>query len=358
MNIKRIVPILIGIVLIAFGVGFYSLRYNDNFYFSRNTNWGSLNIGSGNDSVYIGNKGIEVRDGDDHVVISWDGIKVQDGKNNVSIGWDGIKINEGGKSTNIGFGNIGSWFGISTKDLKEEKINEEKTAQLDDIDMINISSSFVDIKVTTEDRDDVRIHYYGKMRTNVVPVLEVEKVSKELKVKLVTPNTNTYRVVESDVVLEVFVPKSFSHNISITSSSADVYVKNLSLQNLSIATSSGDLELTNIISKLFTMSTSSGDILFEHCMGDYKITTSSGDIELDLIDENGNVEVTTSSGDLTILLGDNANYSVKGTTSSGDVKSKGPISINKDKFGKFEATLGSGKNTMKITTSSGDIEFR
>ncbi len=358
MNMRRYVPILVAIALIALGVGFLSLRYNDNYGFISSKSGNLLNINSRDGIVKIGTDGIEVIDGKDHVSIGWNGIKVKDGKEEVSIGWDGIKVKDGNKS---GFSidkssSNWNWFGISSNKLKWETVDEEKFSEIDGINSIAISSPFIDVKVTSEDRDDVRIRYYGKMKSNVLPTLKVEKKSNNLDIKLES-NTNSYSVMDSDVVLEVFMPKSFSENISTSTSSGNIYMKDLIVKDFSISSSSGDLELENLEGKALNLSTSSGDIKLEDSIGEINVTSSSGDVFLDNNKTNENMKITTSSGDVSINLSNNSSYKIEGTTSSGDVHYNGPISVEKDRSGKFDFTIGSGEKLIRIVTSSGDIEF-
>ncbi len=355
MNIRKFVPILVAVALIALGVGLLSLRYNDNYRFVSSKTGNLLNINSRGGMVKIGTDGIEVKDGKDHVVVGWDGIKVKDGNDEVSVGWDGVKVKEGNKSI-FSIGKNWNWFGISSRDLKWETIDEERLSEINGVNKIEISSQFIDIKVTSEDRDNVRIHYYGKMKTNVVPELKVEKTSSKLNIKL-EHNSNSYSVVESDVVLEVFVPKSFNGELNTTSSSGDIYMKDLVGKNLNVSASSGDLQLENLEAQVFNLTTSSGEIILNDSLGEIRAASSSGDIFLDNSRSNENINATTSSGDVSIKLGDDANYKVEGTTSSGDVYYDGPISIEKDRSGKFNLTIGSGEKSIKVSTSSGDVRF-
>lgn len=356
MNVRKVVPILVAVALIAFGVGIFSLRYNENYKFVNSKSGNLLNINSSDGVVKIGSDGIEVKDGNDHVVIGWNGIKVNDGEDQVSIGWDGIKVKDGRKSNfSIGSRNW-NWFGITSKDIKWETVDEEKLAQTNGVNNISIASSFIDIKVTSEDRDDVRIHYYGSMKTNVVPVLKVDKVSNNLNIKL-EHNSNSYSVVESDVVLEVFVPISFNGEITTSSSSGDIRMKDLIGKALNVTASSGDLYLEKLEGQILSLTTSSGEIHIKDLVGEIRASSSSGDISLDNPKSNENINMTTSSGDVFIKLGDNPNYTIEGTTSSGDVYYDGPISIEKDRNGRFDITIGSGENFIKVITSSGDIRF-
>ncbi len=363
MDIRRFIPILIGVVLISFGIGIYSLRYYDNITFDRfkhngvNTNdKGLLNVKSNGSNVVIGKEGIQVKDGDEFVSISWDGINVKDGDEQVSVGWNGIKVKDGEKEVR-GMANLGGWFGITTKNLDNHIIDEEKHENIDGITSIKVASSFIDIKVLQENRDDVLIKYYGSMKSNVVPKLETERNGSELNIKL-TSNKNSYTVSESNVVLEVIIPTTYDKDINVTSSSADIFINDFVGKDFKIASSSGDIDINNVKGKNVNITTSSGDMSLDKLESHVNLTSSSGDIELFVNKSTEDVKIVTSSGDVNVSFDEGANYNVFGTTSSGDVRSSRLISVNKDKNSKFEFSVGNGGKEMRITTSSGDVFFK
>ena len=356
MSIKRLVVVLIGVVLVAFGVGFLSLRYNDDYHFVGLESGKRININSGDDAVKIGSDGIDIKSGASQVVINRDGIKIHDGKDQVEIGLDGIRINEGNKSK-IRIGNLFSWFSFGGERIKTEIIDEEKFADIDKLDSISISSSFIDVKIIAQDRNDVRIHYYGTLKSNVVPVLEVDKTTDKLNIKLETPNTHHYSVVDSDVVLEVFIPDPFNSNMNVATSSGDIYVEDLLGKDFDISSSSGDMKLNNLEGRIFNLSSSSGDIEANDCIGDVHVSSSSGDISLDNEKTSGDINVSTSSGDIEIELPYDANYKIEGSTSSGRFTPSPKMNIEENNKGIFRAAIGLGKKTISIHTSSGDIRF-
>lgn len=361
MNLRRWIPILIGIVLVAFGIGFFSLIYNDSFSINNTNRRSFINIFNKDERVRIGADGIEIKDGDDHVIISWKGINVRDGKEQVDIGWDGISVNEGSTSV-FRLARFGDWFrfgNISSKNLSWETVDIEKSGKIDEISNINISSSFIDIKVTEEDREDVGIHYYGNMKTSVVPELKIENMPNSLNIKLETPNVNSYAVEQSDVILEVFVPKNYKENLNVNGSSSDIYMKNLTGNKFSISSSSGDLILTNLEAEKFNIITSSGDIEMINSIGEIDITSSSGNITLDNEKLSENIKISSSSGDVSIIFSDEASYVIKGNSSSGRFTTSATMDIegNSDKDRRFRAIIGSGEKSIEINTSSGNVHF-
>ena len=405
MDTKKIVSILAVVALVAFTVGLLSLKYNDNFRLldSNSVSW--VNVRSKDEIVKIGVDGIEVKDGKDKVSIGWNGIKVNDGNDLVSIGWDGVKVKDADEQVSIGFNGVNireknksflsnwNWFGLNSRSLKWETVNEESQTEIAGINTIIVFPEFIDVKITSEERDNVGIHYHGKMKTNVIPTLNVERTSSSLNIKLKT-NRNNYSVVDSNVILEIFVPKSYKGNFDVSSTSGDIYMKGLAgkdfrissnsgeqiLENLrgnklTLTASSGDITLKDSIGEVesksnsgeqryknvegqkLNLSATSGDIELEDSVGELKISTNSGRISLDNEKSKEDMKLSTSSGDISIKLGDNPSYTIQGTTSSGDFITFGNMDIQENQRGIFRATIGSGEKSIDISTSSGDVRF-
>lgn len=338
---KRTLAILAGITLVVLGS---SLLY---FNISSNRFGNFINVRSGSEIVSIGGKGIQVKDGNSYVSIGWNGIKVTDGKDNVSVGWNGIRIN----GENVSKSSSGS------KDLVSKTIDEEKLESLDGISSISAISSFVDIKIIPQERNDVRIHYHGSLIANVIPELNINKASSNLEIKLETPKNTSINVRESDLVLEIFVPAAFIGDYNVVTSSGEVEVRHLEGDNFKITSSSGDVILENINSKVLNTTTSSGIIGIKNYTGDLNMSSSSGDIYLDTENTSGDINLSTSSGDIVFKLSDKVSYKIKGSTSSGNFDSNIPMTVTENKNNKFNAIINEGNKEIKITTSSGDVRF-
>ncbi|WFA10233.1 DUF4097 family beta strand repeat-containing protein [Tissierella sp. Yu-01] len=363
MNIKRIVFILIGIMIIGFSVGLFSLIYNDDFNFSKIDLNHRIIVKDNYSNVRVGFDGIEVKDGDDQVIVGWDGIKVTDGDDQVIVGWDGIKVTDGDEKISIGkdgFDINGSkpndwnWFGHK---LENYSVDEVKKENIDNLDSIEISSSFVDVKVSSEVREDVQIKYYGKMKSNVLPKLETKISGNNLIIRL-DNNKNSYTVAESNVVLEVFIPENYTGDFELNSSSADFYIDNIIATNFKLSTSSGNTTINKIRTNHINLNSSSGDILSKDVFGNVQVQTSSGDMRLFLSKDTGNYRLDSSSGDIEIYYDSFANYKGIYNTSSGDFEYDNSVNITKNiDDDKYEFSLGSGEKELKINTSSGDLDI-
>ena len=355
MNMKRWVSILIGVTLIAFGIGIFSLIYNDNFRTSNILKNGIIRVKSNGDNVTIGKNGIVVKDGNSNVNIGWDGIDVRDGDEHVTIGWGGITVKEGGE-TKYNLGSPNRWGIFNSNKLTYATVDEDEFVDTKGIDSIIIFSKFVDVKIFEEDREDIHVKYYGGMKSDVVPELDINKRDSEVVIKLNSPES--YSVTESDVVLEIFLPIKYKKSIATTTSSADIHVENLLLDYLTLYTSSGDIKIIETEAESFNLFTSSGDIESNSSKGSFDMVTSSGDIFLSLQESKGDINIATSSGDVEINYWVAVDYNVTGTSSSGDFYFNGSNILEKDNRGRVELFLGKGGNTMNITTSSGDIYLK
>lgn len=370
MQIKRIVFILIGIMLIGFGVGIYSLIYIDDFRLSNSPGFYFRNIDSNenDEHVKIGPGGIEVRDGDEHVSIGLDGIKVRGSDEHVSIGLDGIKVIDGDEKVIVGLDgididdgnnnrriNISNLFGWGFGNQKEYNIAEEKTESIDGVNSLDISSSFVDIEINTEDRADIYIKYSGRIKSNVLPKLVTRKSGSNLIIKL--DSGNSHSVSYSNAKLEISIPSSLKADFDISGSSADLVIENIISDNFEVSTSSGNIGLSNIKADEIELTSSSGNIKCQDIMGDVKANSSSGDMSFNLNESTGRFDISSSSGDINIQYNNQANYNGRFNTSSGDLINNGPMSINKANRSSYEFSLGDGEKELKINTSSGDFSL-
>lgn len=350
MVTKKTIAVLIGIVLIAFGIGFLALNYGDNPQVSIEPN--------------------EVH------------------------GFNKFFSKGTGKNK------------MFTKSVDEEKIKKSK-----DIKNINIETSFVDINIIVEDRDDIRVHYNGNIHSNYLPKLNTNTKSDTLYIFTDDKNKKNYNVYNTDLKLDIYIPQGFKSNIKINTVSGDGNFSNLEIEKLNIVSTSGDMKFSNLnLDSLYIKTTSgdlwgdnlkvgevefmstSGDIdindlitkslLTETTSGDQefkklnaeksnfkttsgeieiygsidntKVNTSSGDIELNYNSFN-NITIEATSGDVEITLPINAEFNLESSTVSGDIKSDFPITIMGDLKNVLDCSVGNSNNNIEIVTISGDI---
>lgn len=337
---KKIPYAFIGVSLIVLGI-IFNPSYRPKNLINFNTSTDEL--------VKINGKGIEVKDGNNYVKIGWDGIKVSSGEDGVSIGWDGVRINGEDVSAPTVI--------LSSKNLISNTVDEEKLEDMESVSSISVGSSFVDIKVVPQEREDLRVHYHGSIVSNAVPVLKINRKSADLEILLETPKQTSRTILNSDLVVEIFVPTSFKGDYNIKSSSGDVEVPNLEGKHVRITSSSGELSLSNILSETLDIKTSSGDIYMNNAIGKLHMSSSSGDMNLGLAETSGDIALSTSSGDISLNFNEQVSYTINGSTSSGSFTTNIPMVVAENANRKFDGKIGSGSKEIKITTSSGNVRF-
>lgn len=354
---RRWIPIFASLILVALSIWMLSMSYKNLFW---NNSWkrSFLTFYKKDPGVNISKDGIEVKDGNSQVYVGWKGIKVKDGDSDVEIGWDGIKVKEGNKPK---FNITGDWLkpSIKQQDLKAETIDIQDFFDIRDIQQINVLTPFVDIRVTEFKEKDLRVHYHGTITTNALPEYEFTKESKDtIGLKVTLDNIIGHIAKDSTLVLEIYVPETYKGSLDINSVSGDISVVKTHGYNLNISSVSGDLDLRDLDYQFLKLNTTSGDIQMNNSKGELIISTISGDTKLENPNPSANMEINTTSGDIYFSLSKHANYTVDGTTTSGDFSSKVSMDIQENSRNKFKAVIGSGKNSIKTNTVSGDVYFR
>lgn len=128
--------------------------------------------------------------------------------------------------------------------------------------------------------------------------------------------------------------------------------------DVSASSNSGDMDV-NAIEGSLDLKTSSGYVNSEKLHGHATISSSSGDISVSFDTIDGDINCETSSGTIDCIVPKNISFHFDAKTSSGDIEAyfDDHISYNK-KGNQANGDIGDTKEwTMKITTSSGDIQI-
>ncbi|WP_416197523.1 MAG: Putative adhesin [Sporanaerobacter sp.] len=377
MNIKKFVAILAGVALVAFGIAFLSynlsgghISYGIN---GNRKNFKGMNIKSDGSKVKIGLDGINIEDEDGtKVQINPGGIYVNDGNDVVDISLNGITVN-GEEVEDIDEYNDSS----DTKNIKKENVNEEKIEDMVGIKDIIVETTFVNVNFIPENRDDIKIIYSGTIKANYIPKLKTKKSDGTLYISAKKEDNNLSQNVRySNLKLDIHIPENYKENMNIVSTSGDVNLSKMNFNDLNLATVSGDINLNDLNLKNLVVSTTSGDVdslnisadknMFNSTSGDIEIknligsvqtNTVSGDIEISYKNFNDNIIAATVSGDVSIVLPKKSEFQISAQTTSGDLKSNFPITIQGKHKNSLEGTVGSSENKINIGTVSGDVNI-
>lgn len=256
----------------------------------------------------------------------------------------------------------------------DENINEEKFYNLNQIKDLEINISSAEIRISIVNNEKLKLHLHGTA-SGQKPFLADKKSGSNLTIKV--DRKSGFGISRSNLVLDIEIPKKYEHNLTLNSSSGDIFLPDLKLEDLFVNMSSGDLTIDKLLVRKFIFDSSSGKLTanqveslesnlelssgsvdIDSFTGDLEVEMSSGDIEIKYTKFNNNISIDSSSGDISIILPVDANFELDAETSSGKIICDYPITISggldRDEL---KGIVGTGKNTISINASSGNISI-
>lgn len=241
----------------------------------------------------------------------------------------------------------------------------------DDIDTIEINVGGVRTTIIPEDRDDVEAVLTGKGS------LIVKETGKTLLIETKKKLFNFFSFSEKRQ-LNIYIPEDFNRNLNIQVGSGtlkysgesmklnklflDIGSGNVNLKHLEVNEfvhdgSSGNVEIDTLLTKKGTFDLSSGNLSIKHYSGALEADVSSGELSVQMDKLMDSIDLDVSSGDVNLDLPDNADFTLNGKVSSGNISSDFPLSTNGANKKSLNGKYGSGKYEINVSVSSGDVKL-
>lgn len=255
------------------------------------------------------------------------------------------------------------FFGtLSNSGSYSENLNQEKTFNIQEISDIDVNVVGTNVNFILVEGQDLKAHLYGRVSSktkNTAPQLNVElqgsKLLIEEKRKFHFINIGSYN---SDLKLDIYIPKNYPENISVNAVSGDLRIEGLNLNKFSYKSVSGNLDSKSLITKETSLDTVSGDFEIDAFEGNLNYNSVSGDLSAMYKTFDNNIRINTISGDTKIKLPANAEFYLRTGSVSGDTTCDFPITLsNSGKKHGMEGTVGSNKNEIKADSVSGDVNI-
>lgn len=275
--------------------------------------------------------------------------------------------------------------------IKMREINEEKSVSMDGLNSIQVDLTSIGVHfISNKTNNEIKVSFHGKAMQEIKLISKTDNNTLFLTVQRKHENLPLYE----DVVLDVYIPETYTKNLSIKILSGAVKMDSLKLENFTLDTSSGKLEADKInaneititsssgsiriksadtkelkmigksssisieecIAKKAEMETYSGNITLKNSVGNFNLKSNSGKVLVDYKDyEDQNVNIETSSGSITLGLPAAAEFLLKAKTASGSFKSEFPIEITDKK--NVKGQIGTKRNEIMFQTSSGSMNI-
>ena len=275
--------------------------------------------------------------------------------------------------------------------------DEQDAGSIDSVNEITVDTSSMNINIIKTNDANVKAHLTGRIQAlnnPELPKLIVSKDGNSIDIRVDSRNSMVF-VGYYDVKLDVYLPSKYQKSLSLKASSGNINIDGYSLENFTASASSGNINTNNIECESYNIDLTSGNITGSNLKGKGRAKTSSGNITLDKIEGSdinfiatsgsikanivsgnikadsssgniniayekfdNNVELKASSGNCTLKLPGNAEFALRASASSGDVKCDFPVTVTgSQKEHSLEGTVRNSKNSIRINTSSGNIKI-
>lgn len=240
------------------------------------------------------------------------------------------------------------------------------------IDSIEFDISGADMTLIPTDRHVLEAELKGKGR------MTVDKNGDTVEVVYKQPWLNWFSFNQSSELI-IHIPKDYNKDMSfyigsgsidfsgesplqldelkINLGSGDVNLGSLSVKEFIGDVSSGSLEIDSLITKEGSFNISSGNVKVNNYKGKLDVDVSSGDLDIVMAQLTDSIEIDVSSGDVAIDLPKDADFTLEGRVSSGDLITDFPLTNQVQKHDDIEGMHGKGTHKIDVEISSGSVKI-
>jgi lia operon protein LiaG len=265
------------------------------------------------------------------------------------------------------------WSPINVFVPHATKINNQIEIEDEDSIEMNITSENVTILPTDAEKVNVMVTGRDVNRINFTVNREHHKLKIDLSPKWYSfSNTN-------ELKLLVSVPRKQVEQLEINASSKVVqigneqdkkwnikqlntnitdgtcYIKNMMVDNLVYNGTATDVMVDRVKAEQALINTFSGNINISHYIGALHVTSTSGNIRLQVDKLVGDVKTNMLSGNIDLFLPKSSSFSLKAKAPSGKLNVKYPLTNKKSSSTEVTGTSGSGKYKLEAEIMSGDV---
>ena len=257
------------------------------------------------------------------------------------------------------FGGVMMILNFDFRKLSTVKYEENKYIIGDEFRNINIDTNTADIKIEPSYEEECKIVCYEEEK--VKHTVKVVNDTLQISVSDQRKWYDHIGVSVDNTKITVYLPKNFVfENISIKASTADIKAENLNVGRIELSVSTGDITLNSInCENEVDVSVSTGKTKLTDVFCNSLFSSgSTGDISLDNVIANREISINRSTGDVKLNRCDASALLIK--TDTGDVNGSllsDKVFITQSDTGRIDVpkTVTGGK--CEITTDTGDIKI-
>ncbi|AGK99391.1 DUF4097 family beta strand repeat-containing protein [Clostridium pasteurianum] len=273
-------------------------------------------------------------------------------------------------------GDVFSFF--KWRDVSASTVQKDENISLDNFNKINVDFSSSDIIVQTTDEPNLRVIQKATSKLSEEEKFTINKENDNIIIKRGTFRS-VFRIFDFGEKIEVYIPKTYTKDLDIQSSSGNViFNSDIDLNNLSctigsgslqskgnvnvnvanLKANSGNISVKSLSSKSYKVNTSSSNIAVDSLSGSGDAAASSGNVKINYKDISEYSNVSSHSGDVDLVVPNGLSFQFNGRCSSGDIRSSFDLNYKNKKRNEATGQVGNGPyKKINASTNSGNIDI-
>lgn len=231
--------------------------------------------------------------------------------------------------------------------------SDEREAEVtNDIQLIEIDAAGINTVIIPKKQNDIEAELDGKGSVTIKKYGDSIRVEYERK-RLLPVSFNKPKK------LTIYIPESYDRDMEIEVGSGNVSfagkAKDLHVKHLSLEAGSGNIRMESVTADKAVVEVHSGNVNIKKFTGQLEADVSSGNLNIEFERLQSSVSADVSSGQLTLKLPENADFTLNGQVSSGEISSDIPLKDRVETKDELKGVHGSGKHSIDLDVSSGRI---
>ena len=258
-------------------------------------------------------------------------------------------------------------------------VQKDEKIPLDNFNKINVDFSSADIIVQTTDEPNLRVVQKSTAKLREEEKFTINKENDNIIIKRSTSPViySIFNFGNFGEKIEVYIPKNYTKDLDIQSSSGNVIFNsdinlnnisctagsgnlqdgsNISANDVNLKASSGNISVEALMSKTYKVNTSSGNIYIDSLSGSGEVAASSGNVKINYKDIEEYSNVSAHSGNVNLVVPNTLSFEFSGKCNSGDINSNFDLNYKNKRGNEATAQVGSGPyKKINVNTGSGNI---
>jgi len=250
-------------------------------------------------------------------------------------------------------------FDSSSENGYSRKVNDSVSLGNVAYETIEIKTVSVPVKVVAA-AGGLKAELTGNFRASdeeSMPYLDVSATDDGLFIEVKHPKGLFAGAVSADSLLSVYIPENSLDELRVKSVSGNINVGSFEIKRANLGSVSGAINAERLSLSEGIFESTSGNIKIGSLSGRILSKTTSGKMDIGFEEIESPAYMESISGNVDISIPENAAFTLKTETVSGNLVCEAPLTIKGGKDDNLLADIGGGGPILEIRTVSGGMNL-